>query len=85
MNVSIVVYMFIGSITIGSDHKIDISDDEIKKDFTSNPPIYTLVKAKEINNNFHWHNKNTYKTFMLYIENHRIQNRLSRIEKLQDV
>lgn len=42
MDVSIVVYMFIGSIKIGSSHKINISDEDIKKDFTSNPPIYTV-------------------------------------------
>jgi hypothetical protein len=56
----------------------------MKKDVLHTKKAY-LVKAKEININFHWHNKNTYKTFMLYIENHRIQNRLPRIEKLQDV
>ena len=42
MDVGIVVYMFISSIKIGSNHNIGISDEEIKKDFTSNPPVYAV-------------------------------------------
>ena len=39
MDVSIVVYMFIGSITIDSNHNIEISDDIVKKDFTDRKSV----------------------------------------------